>query len=298
VEKISGKKCGIDFGFTFNPEFIALGSVIKNMQYPDMHLIGASDETSGKIVSEAISKIVLSNPESRIMNLTEAELVKISVNNFVTMKISFANMMMEICDSFEGTNVDVVTEAIGLDSRIGSRYLRAGMSFGGPCFPRDTRALDVVLKDAGLEESIPAAVDRVNSAHSEYIKNAILKLLHDSKDNSITLIGIAYKEDTRVTEESASLNLALHLISDSTRVYGWDPLITEHQSNFPKNLQIKSELKEALSSSYVIAVLRILKSEHKEAFLNLNDDKVVFDPWRQFSTNDVGRAKLVQLGFS
>ena len=298
VEKISGKKCGIDFGFTFNPEFIALGSVIKNMQYPDMHLIGASDQKSGDIVSKSISKIVLSNPECRVMNLTEAELVKISVNNFVTMKISFANMMMEICDSFTGTNVDVVTEAIGLDSRIGSRYLRAGTSFGGPCFPRDTRALDAVLKNSGIKESIPAAVDRVNSAHSEYIKNAILNLLHDSKDNSIALIGIAYKEDTRVTEESASLNLALHLISDSTRVYGWDPLITEHQSNFPKNLQIKSDLKDALSAGYVIAVLRILKSEDKEVFLTLNSDKVVFDPWRQFTINDVGSAELVHLGLS
>ena len=298
VENLSGKKCGIDFGFTFNPEFIALGSVIKNMQYPDMHLIGASDEKSGRIVSEAISNIVLSNPVSKVMNLTEAELVKISVNNFVTMKISFANMMMEICDSFEGTNVDVVTEAIGLDSRIGSRYLRAGMSFGGPCFPRDTRALDAVLKDSGIKESIPAAVHKVNSAHSEYVKNAVLNLLRGSKDNSITLIGIAYKEDTKVTEESASLNLAFRLISDGTRVFGWDPLITESQPNFPKNLQVKSELKEALSSSGVIAVLRTLKPEDKEAFQKLDSDKVVFDPWRQFSTNDVGRAKLVQLGIS
>jgi UDPglucose 6-dehydrogenase len=298
IEEISGKKCGVDFGLTYNPEFIALGSVIKNMKYPDMHLIGASDLISGQVVLEIMSGFVLNSPESRIMNLTEAELVKISVNNFVTMKISFANMMMQICESFRGTNVDVVTEAIGLDSRIGSRYLKAGTSFGGPCFPRDTRALDNVLQEAGIEQSIPAAVDQMNIAHSRYISERILSLVKNSDKNVIALIGLAYKEDTRVTEESASLNLAGQLANYSGRVIGWDPIIKETQPDFPSKLEVIANLHETLSEGVTIVVLRLLSTEDRAHFSNLDDDKVIFDPWRQFSKEDIGNAQLVQPGKS
>lgn len=298
IEKLSGKSCGTEFGLTYNPEFIALGSVIKNMQYPDMHLIGASDERSGRLVSNTISRFVLSDPQTRIMNLTEAELVKISVNNFVTMKISFANMMMQICDSFLGTNVDVVTEAIGLDSRIGSRYLKAGTSYGGPCFPRDTRALDTVLRDVGIEASIPAAVDEMNSAHTRYVSNQILELLETSKQKTLLLVGLAYKENTKVVEESASLKLVNQLAGYPIQIFGWDPVVKENQSEFPPNIQLREYLPEALAEGNVIAVLRIISSEDRNFFKSLTGEKTVFDPWRQFLKTDVGDAKLVQLGKS
>src|SRR4029079_1144357 len=149
LEAHSGKKCGRDFGLCYNPEFIALGSVIRDMLNPDMILIGESDPRSGELLEELYKGVCDSNPRIQRMNYVNAELTNLSVNTFVTTKISYANMLAQVCERLPGADADVVTSAIGCDSRIGSKYLKGALGYGGPCFPRDNVAFSALARETG-----------------------------------------------------------------------------------------------------------------------------------------------------
>jgi len=124
LENISGKVCGRDFGLVYNPEFVALGSVIKDFLDPDMVLIGTSDEHSSALVRGLYVTTCNNSPHIVIMSLINAEITKLSLNCFVTMKISFANELASICEKVPGADIDVITDTLGLDTRIGKKYLR------------------------------------------------------------------------------------------------------------------------------------------------------------------------------
>ena len=149
LEKTSGKKCGIDFSVCYNPDFIALGTVVKDFLNPDMVLIGESDNKGGSILENIQRNLVDNNPNIHRMNLYNAELAKISLNSYCTLKITFANILAEICEKMPGGDVDMVTSAIGDDARVGRKYLKGGLSYGGPCFPRDNRAFVYSAKKYG-----------------------------------------------------------------------------------------------------------------------------------------------------
>src|SRR5207244_1967991 len=141
LEKETGWKCGADFGVCYNPEFIALGNVINGLREPDLVLIGESDPKSGATLEALYKKYNRSSPNIARMSIISAELTKIAVNSFITMKISFTNQLRMIAEQFPKADINVILDAIGTDTRIGKKYLRAGLSFGGPCFPRDNRLL-------------------------------------------------------------------------------------------------------------------------------------------------------------
>src|SRR5258705_3032132 len=140
LERHAGRPVGPDLGLCYTPEFIALGSVIRDMLRPDMILIGESDRKAGDVLENLYNRCCDNTPVVRRMNFVNAELAKISVNTFVTTKISYANMLADICDRLPGADVDVVTQAIGTDSRVGSKYLKGALGYGGPRFPRDNFA--------------------------------------------------------------------------------------------------------------------------------------------------------------
>ena len=162
LEEHSGKKCGTDFGLCYNPEFIALGSVIRDMLNPDMILIGESDARSGEILEELYQGVCESNPRIQRMNFVNAELTKLSVNTFVTTKISYANMLAQVCETLPGADVDVVTSAIGCDTRIGQKYLKGALGYGGPCFPRDNVAFSALARANGAPALLAEATDQLN----------------------------------------------------------------------------------------------------------------------------------------
>lgn len=135
LEASSGKQCGLDFGLCYSPEFIALGSVIRDMLNPDFILIGESDPFAGEMLASFYRIFCDNDPAIVRMSLVNAELTKISVNSYITMKISFANNLAEICERLPGADVDVITSAVGLDSRIGRKYIKGALGYGGPCFP-------------------------------------------------------------------------------------------------------------------------------------------------------------------
>src|SRR5260370_24596626 len=137
----SGKRCPEDFGICYKPEFIALGSVVHDMLKPDMILIGESDARSGGILEELYMGVCESNPRIQRMNYVNAELTKLSVNTFVTTKISYANMLAQICETIPGADSDVVTAALGCDTRIGAQYLKGALGYGGPGLARGNWAV-------------------------------------------------------------------------------------------------------------------------------------------------------------
>src|SRR2546422_10328813 len=135
LEKETGGRCGADFGVCYNPEFIALGNVINGLLEPDMVLIGESDPESGAALEQLYKQYNRNSPRLARMSIVSAELTKISVNSYITMKISFTNQLRMIAEQFPKADIHTILEAIGSDSRIGNKYLRAGLSYGGPGFP-------------------------------------------------------------------------------------------------------------------------------------------------------------------
>jgi UDPglucose 6-dehydrogenase len=208
--------CGRDFGVCYNPEFIALGNVIKGLLEPDMVLIGESDPQSGAALEALYKKYTRNSPRIARMSIISAELTKISVNSYITMKISFTNQLRLISEQFPKANIHDILEAIGSDTRIGHKYLRAGLSYGGPCFPRDNRLLAYAARQAGLEAPLAEASDRVNHQTNLSLFQKVQGMA--TKDDTIVVLGLSYKPDTYITEESAGLYLAQQLKRHGYRV--------------------------------------------------------------------------------
>ena len=222
LEEASGKVVGTDIGLCYNPEFIALGNVIDGLLNPDFVLIGESDERAGSMLSELYRTVVGSNVAISRMNCVNAELAKISVNTFVTMKISFANMVAEICDGLHGADADVVNGAIGQDTRIGGKYLRGGTGYGGPCFPRDTIAFATAAQRVGIDAAIANATHTVNQRQIDRLLNLVGA--HADGDTTVAVLGMSYKPGTNVVEQSQGLMLAAALAKAGYRVIAHDPL--------------------------------------------------------------------------
>src|ERR1700674_483926 len=140
LESASGKECGRDFGLCYSPEFIALGTVIRDFYYPDFLLIGESDARSGEMLSDIYKRTCKNSPRVARMNFINAEITKLALNTYITTKISYANMLARLCEKLPGADASIATDALGLDSRIGPKYLKGAVSYGGPWFPRDNRA--------------------------------------------------------------------------------------------------------------------------------------------------------------
>lgn len=209
LERRSGKRCGRDFGLIYNPEFIALGSVVRDFLNPDFVLVGESDERTGTIVERFYARLCENGAPVARMKPAEAELAKISLNCFCTTKIAFANMLAELAERIPGTDAGVITRAIGLDRRIGQRYLAPGLGFGGPCFPRDNVAFRAFARRIGVDVPIPEAVHGSNRRQPERVVDRALEML--PKGGRVAVLGLAYKPHTPVVEESQALAIAAAL---------------------------------------------------------------------------------------
>lgn len=280
LERTSGQKIGSELGLCYNPEFIALGSVIRDMQYPDMQLLGASSDFHADRVEQVLKSITLKESPVRRMNLPEAELAKISVNNFVTTKIAFANMLFQAAEKLGAVNVDTVTEAIGLDSRIGGKYLKGGAPFGGPCFPRDTRALSALLKDLSVDGSIPGTVELANNSHTDYLAERVIA--EASANDVVGIAGVSYKPFTHVLDESPSLLLSSRLLEAGRSVICWDPNPQVAQG-MPDWVQYESDFDTFVERTNFVVIARHLPEMDSAKLEGAFSGKATLDIWRQFT---------------
>ncbi|MBF0269690.1 MAG: nucleotide sugar dehydrogenase [Alphaproteobacteria bacterium] len=292
LEKVSGKKCGQDFGLCYNPEFIALGNVINDMLNPDFILIGQSDPHAGDIVESIYNVSCDKPPTFARMNFINAELSKISLNSYVTLRISFANQLARLCDHLPGADVDVVTGALGLDSRIGKKYLKGAVSFGGPCFPRDNIAFSKLALNNGTEAPIATTTDYINDSYLAYLAEKMQK--HLPAGGTIGLLGLSYKPETSVVEASPSLKLARLLIARSVPVVAYDPqAMPEAQRQISEGIVYVPAMAECAAQADLLAVLVAwpeFKSLTPKQLKNQGKDVVLFDYWRILPRQDFERA--------
>ncbi|HEX5269646.1 MAG TPA: nucleotide sugar dehydrogenase, partial [Gemmataceae bacterium] len=221
LEEVSGKRCGTDFGLCYSPEFIALGSVIRDFLNPDLLLIGESDARTGERVTSLYAQVCDTKPRVARMSFANAELTKLAVNAFVTTKISYANMLAEICERIEGGDVDAVTGALGLDTRIGAKYLKGSIGFGGPCFPRDNVALMTLAGRLGVDTPLPVATDTVNN--HQVSRLAHLAEQHLPPGGTLGVLGLSYKPHTNVIEKAQGLEIAAKFARGGASVTVYDP---------------------------------------------------------------------------
>jgi UDPglucose 6-dehydrogenase len=282
LERVSGKRCGRDFGLCYNPEFIALGSVIRDLLNPDFVLIGESDTKAGSDLSAFYSAFCDNQAPVQRMNFVNAELAKISVNTFVTTKITFANMLASICEELPGADVDTVTRALGMDARIGRRYLTGALGYGGPCFPRDNQALAFVSRKLGRSASLAEATDRMNRDLSVIQAEKINKAIGPGK--TISVLGLAYKPDTNVVEESQAVALAQTLVGTGHAVVVFDPLAMENARQIMRDtVRYARSVRDCLDQSDAVIIAnpcREFRDLQPSDFSRHNTPVVVFDCWR------------------
>lgn len=202
----------------YNPEFIAQGSIIRDLQQADMVLIGGNDPSVIEKYASLYNDIQTVEPNISSMSLTAAEIVKIAINCYLTTKISYANMLGEVLiRSGLEKDINPALSAVGSDSRIGKKYLKYGFGFGGPCLPRDNRAFGHYAKSLGMEFNLGSTVDAFNKEHSEFLTNYYVE--QNAKGLPFYIKSITYKPDTDIMEESQQYQLVKNLCSRGFTVF-------------------------------------------------------------------------------
>ena len=284
LEKASGKTCGDGFGLCYNPEFIALGSVIHNMLNPDFVLIGRSSSLDENILVRFFGTVFdehnvgQSLASYRCMSFVNAELTKLVLNCYVTMKISYANEIAALCERVNGADAKVVLDAIGNDSRIGGKCLMPATKFGGPCFPRDSRALIAFGQSLAFHTMLPFATNAINNLWSQRLEAKIMAL----KPGTVAILGLTYKTETNVTEESAGMAL-LNNLSDLCSVRIFDPSVMdlEYIAVDPQtaitNISLCNTVNNCIDGADVIVIATPWPEFHG---LQISHPCYVFDCWR------------------
>ncbi|HWB64501.1 MAG TPA: nucleotide sugar dehydrogenase [Chitinophagales bacterium] len=200
---------------SYNPEFIAQGSIIKDQLYCDQVLIGEANTEAGDLIESVYKKLCKSKPLVCRMNRLSAEICKLATNCFLTTKIAFANAIGDLA-TVSGAEPEKILAAVGADSRIGAQYLKYGFGYGGPCFPRDNRALNIFARNQNYGMLIGEATDKMNSTHLQFQVSQYLELYGENE--TIVFNEVTYKPGTVILEESQQLALALKLAQAGRKV--------------------------------------------------------------------------------
>ena len=232
ISKVRGHKSLIaNINFCYSPEFIALGSVLNDLKNPDFLLVGEEmPNAADKHVQAMMTVVQNKNIPVRRMSIESAEMAKIAINSYITSKISFANAIGITADSIENCSSKDVLSAIGSDSRIGKKYLSKGLGFGGPCFPRDNRAIQQVInKTDGLNYNLPFDNEKFNRALPNYYVKEILNICKNKKLNNVLVVGVTYKDGSYLLVESQSYEIALKL-KEKLNVFYFDPDVSSSEN--------------------------------------------------------------------
>lgn len=218
VEKISGRRYGQGFGFSYVPDFVKLGSVIKDFLNPEFFLIGANNSLDILKTQEIWSKFHSNNAPKKILSLEEAEIAKVALNAFIVNKITFANFLGQLCDGMDNVNVHNITETIGIDKRISPYFFGYGTPYGGTCFPRDTSAFIKFAENRGKEAKHLKFADEVNeSLHEDLLRKC-------DGYKSVGILGVSFKPASPVVIGSPSARLIEKLAAKGVKVFIYDEL--------------------------------------------------------------------------
>ena len=307
-EGINGNK-ELEFDIVSNPEFLKEGEAVNDAFFPERIVIGSENPSAIEIMKELYKPIINQDFDYAVKNLkngrkkvpviitdsTSSELIKYASNAFLAAKISFINEIANICERVGASILDV-TYGMGLDSRIGSRYLRAGIGWGGSCFPKDVRALAFTAEEYGAPASILNAVIQVNSYQRYRIIQKAMDMLGIIEDKIIGVLGIAFKPDTDDTREAPSITIINKFLELGAEVRAYDPIVKKCPDDMDNKVIIKDDIYETVLN----ADLMIIVTEWPE-FLNLDFSRIksimkalnIID-----GRNMLNKKKLKELGFN
>lgn len=214
----------IDFDVSSNPEFLRQGSAIQDFMEPDRIVVGVDNQKSEEILREIYAPLVNRKIVFLATDTKSAEIIKYASNSFLAAKISFINEIANFCE-LVGANVDQVAYGMGLDSRIGAKFLSAGLGYGGSCFPKDVKALIAVGKSHGIDFDILKAAERINEAQRTKVVSKLKKHLKSFKNRKIAIWGLAFKANTDDVRESPAFKIVADILKEGANVMVFDPIV-------------------------------------------------------------------------
>ncbi len=302
-EVISKANPSLDFSVASNPEFLREGCAIDDFMNPDRIVIGVDDEKSQEILCEIYAKF----PREKIVisDVITAEMIKYASNSFLATKISFINEMADLCEK-TGANIKNLASAMGLDSRIGDKFLNVGPGFGGSCFPKDIMAIVNIARENDVELSLIESVIDSNKDRQQKMAIKILQELGDAKGKKIALLGLAFKANTDDIRYSPAILIAQNLLEKGVKINANDPQAIENSqkelSKFGDDIQFFHDVYEALQGVDLIVIAtewneyktldfakvkNIVKHKKIVDLRNILDEKTVKD--QGFSYNYIGK---------
>ncbi len=250
IEKHSGKRAG-DFGIAMNPEFLREGKAVHDFMHPDKIVVGSLDKRSGDIVASLYSglscEVTRTNPRT-------AEMIKYVNNSFLATKISFSNEVGNICKEL-GIDTYEVMKAVGKDFRIGPHFLNSGAGFGGSCFPKDVKAIIGKAQEIGYEPQLLKSVIAVNEKQPSRMVKLLKDRLGSIKGKKITVLGLAFKNDTDDIRESRSIQVIKELLDNGAKVLAYDPMANENMKKLFRNVEYHDSAVDALREADVCLVM-------------------------------------------
>lgn len=260
----------VNFDIVSNPEFLREGSAIEDFMRPNRVVIGAESDAAISIMKDLYRPLYLLETPFVITDIVTAELIKYATNSFLATKISFINEMSTLCEAV-GANVNVLAKAMGLDGRIGPKFLHAGIGFGGSCLPKDTKALLKIAEEVGVNLRIVRASVEANQWQRERLCNKIIEILESKgADLIVGILGLSFKPNTDDIREAPSLYLIGRFLERGFKVKAYDPAAIENTRKIYPEIEYASDAYEAAKDS---------------------DALVIVTEWNQFRNLDLERIK-------
>ena len=295
LEKIISKKVKKNkFSVVSNPEFLREGEAIRDFIYPDRVVIGSNDKKSNLILKSLYSPLVSKGAKYISTNRRAAELIKYASNAFLATKITFINEIANLCEK-TGIDVEDISIGIGLDKRIGSRFLRAGPAYGGSCFPKDTKAIVSTADKFKINLSVIKSVIKSNSQRSKLLLKKVSEILNNRISNKkICFLGVTFKANTDDMRDSSSLEMIPYLSKHGAKIKYYDPTGFKKDFVSTKNVFCSNSINDAVKGSDLV----ILHTEWND-FKSINFKKLspsknlkIYDMRNIFSPN-----KIKSMGF-
>jgi UDPglucose 6-dehydrogenase len=239
------RNVNVDFDVVSNPEFLKEGAAIADFMNPDRVVVGDFDRSAGDRVATLYGGI--DAPVLRT-SVASAEMIKYASNAFLATKISFINEIANVCEEV-GADVTVVAEGMGLDRRIGSSFLKAGIGFGGSCFPKDVSALKQLAGNSGYHFQLLTSVIEVNELQKRRVVGKLRKHLGSLEGRRVALLGLAFKPETDDIREASSLVLAARLLGEGANVVAYDPIAMVPAQERLSGVQFTASAEEAIADS-------------------------------------------------
>ncbi|MBU1945961.1 MAG: UDP-glucose/GDP-mannose dehydrogenase family protein [Nanoarchaeota archaeon] len=276
----------IDFDVVSNPEFLREGKAIKDFFNPDRVVIGVDSDKAKKVMTSLYKPLERTDKPIIFTDIKSAELIKYASNAFLTTKISFINELSHLAEKV-GADIKSVAKGMGLDSRIGVRFLQAGVGYGGSCFPKDARALIETMKENKCSTSVLDAVESVNEAQKLSIISKIKKLLGNLNNKKIAIWGLSFKPNTDDIREAPSVTIISELQKEGAKIRVFDPVAMNEAKKILKNVEYGEDSFDALIGCDALVIVtewdefRELDKEKMKKMLkqpNIIDGRNIYEP--------------------